>query len=439
VRRRLRAAAALAGALGAAGCAAAPAFEESEQAYQPDRRDYFAFRPAWPEILEPNYLPFLVHRFASSDPEGDLLVFCRWDEAAMPLPVFVAAPRIPEALQDEWNPRDPAAYQAAALSALRRWERELEGLVRFRRVELEADARLVVRLLPEQAPAGDPERQPLGATRLAGACRPRGFDPEADRLRVEFAVPELRIYVADEFGLLTADQVEWIALHEVGHALGMRGHSPLPGDLMYEEVRDRVRLPELSIHDVNSFVNLYQIPSGTVFGRLAPGSGGSRDPEPPPPPQPELELAPWVDARRGFELRTPQGWMRFETARGMAAVEGVTWDSSASLQVIVEPHATLEAHLARYGAAYLSHGQVLQFGWIALDGREALHATLESSERGRVEDLVFVESGDGRLLVAIGDCPAEHADAWRPWFWASLATLRIRSFTSREVPPPAPP
>jgi hypothetical protein len=144
-----------------------------------------------------------------------------------------------------------------------------------------------------------------------------------------------------------------------------------------------------------------------------------------------------VDARRGFELRPPQGWMRFETARGMAAVDGVTWDSSASLQVIVEPHASLASYLERYGDAWLSHGEVLQHGWIAVDGRDALHATLVDAERGVVEDLVLVESGDGRLVVVIGDCPAEHADAWRPWFWAALGTLRIRSFTSQEARPPA--
>jgi hypothetical protein len=130
--------------------------------------------------------------------------------------------------------------------------------------------------------------------------------------------------------------------------------------------------------------------------------------------------------------------MRFETARGMAAVDGVTWDSRASLQVIVEPHETLEAHLERYGAAYASHGEVIQHGWTRVDGRDALHATLADAGRGRVEDLVFVESGDGRLLVVIADCPAEHADAWRPWFRAALATLRIRSFTSQEAPRPAP-
>jgi hypothetical protein len=438
VRPRLRAAVRLAGALVAWGCAAAPPFEESPLDYEPDRRDYFAFRPAWPDLLEPNYLPFMLHRFASPDLEGDLLVLCRWADADLPLAVYVAAPVIPQALQEEWNPRDPAAYEAAVLAALRRWERELEGLVAFRRVSSEAEAKLVLRLVPGRAPAeASGERQPLGATRLRGACRPRGFDPEAERLRVDFSVPEVRLYVADEVGLLTADQVEWVALHEIGHALGMRGHSPLPGDLMYEVARDRVRLPELSIQDVNSFVTLYQLPSGTIFGRVAPASRGPREPEP-PPLEPELELAPWVDARRGFELRPPHGWMRFETARGMAAVDGVSWDSSASLQVIVEPHASLEGYLERYGAAWLSHGEVLQHGWIAVDGRDALHATLEDAGRGRVEDLVLVESGDGRLVVVIGDCPAEHADAWRRWFWAALATLRIQSFTSREAPPPPP-
>ena len=32
--------------------------------YRPDRRDYLAFRQAYSELLEPNYMPFMVHRVA---------------------------------------------------------------------------------------------------------------------------------------------------------------------------------------------------------------------------------------------------------------------------------------------------------------------------------------------------------------------------------------
>ena len=98
--------------------------------------------------------------------------------------------------------------------------------------------------------------------------------PEArpEQVAVRYQVPELWVYVADEFGLLNADQVERIALHEIGHALGMRSHSPVPNDLMFQMVRERPGPARLSFEDVNSFVSLYALPNGTVYHWL-PGPG----------------------------------------------------------------------------------------------------------------------------------------------------------------------
>ena len=47
----------------------------SERAYEPDRREYLAFREGWPDLIEPNYLPFMVHRFEGDAARGDVLVF----------------------------------------------------------------------------------------------------------------------------------------------------------------------------------------------------------------------------------------------------------------------------------------------------------------------------------------------------------------------------
>ena len=100
-------------------------------------------------------------------------------------------------------------------------------------------------------------------TPLRGACRVEGGDPSR-RLDVRFSVGELRVRVADQYGLLLPDQVERIALHELGHALGMRGHSPIPADLMYPVVRDRLPRGELGTEDVNSFLSLYSLPKKVI-------------------------------------------------------------------------------------------------------------------------------------------------------------------------------
>jgi len=52
-----------------AGCATGSATREL--AYRPDRRDYAAFQAAFPDLLEPNYLPFMVHRLPGDGPDGD--------------------------------------------------------------------------------------------------------------------------------------------------------------------------------------------------------------------------------------------------------------------------------------------------------------------------------------------------------------------------------
>ncbi len=345
--RRAAGCAALLWALGCGGFPLAKApwgREPSAPAYRPDRRDYATFRAAWPEILEPTSLPFMAHQVGLGSGHADALAFCRWSDADMPLPVHVAAPVISDALQDEFDPRDPTRYVAALDRALATWEREMEGLVRFRRVDDPRAARIVVSLRGEQAPVVGDEQKVLGSTRLGNACVVEGWDPDAERLRVRFEVDALSIYVADEFGLLSEDQVEWIALHELGHALGMRGHSPIPADLMYEVLRDRMLVREgLSIEDVNSFVSLYTLPNGSVFTEIDTAFAAPPG-EPPPPSGPPMQaLAPHVDSRLGFRIRLPHGWLRVETAQGVAAVDGVAWDYSASYQVVVSREADLAA------------------------------------------------------------------------------------------------
>ena len=410
--------------LAAALCACALGSQPvPEEPYQPGRRDEAAFREAHPEVLEPNYLAFMAHRARGQGGGADVLFLCRWPAEAMPIPVHISPPSIPDSLQDEFDPQDPQQFVDAVLLALATWERELEGLVSFRLVEDPDDAKLELRLLGEEAPAPHPDLQVFGKTPIARACRVNGGG-SGEALDVSFQVPRVDLYIADYFGLLAPDQVEWIALHEIGHALGMRSHSPIPADVMYEVVRDRVTVRELSLEDVNSFVSLYRLPNGTIYGHVPP-PGAPPDADAPQGP-PRLAIAPYVDTRLGFELRPPAGWMRVPTAQGVVMVDGVTWDYTASFQIVVHRYPTLEAYMDRYGAHYLARGQVLGQRFLELDGRRAFEIRTLDREGGSIEQTTFIETGDGRVFAVIADSPTALADAYRPWFDAALAALEIR-------------
>jgi hypothetical protein len=408
------------------GCADGTSPSESVPAYRIGRSDYAAFRENHPDLLEPNYLPFMAHPVAAAG-DGHVLVLCRWPDGSMPLPVYVGAPHIPESLQDEFSPRDPDQYVAAATAALEVWERELEGYVRFRRVSRRRDAKLALLLVGEVAPAPDPDHQVLGVARTANACRVVGADAAGTTFAVEFDVPEVRVYLADQHGLLAPDQVEWIALHEIGHALGMRTHSPIPADLMYEVVRDRVTVGGLSTEDVNSFVSLYRLANGTMYARIPEGEPADDAPPRGPEGPPQLALSPYVDPTLGFSIRPPRDWTRVETSQGMVAVDGVMWDNVASFQVIVQRYPTIEDYLERFGTYYLTKGRIRENEFSEVAGRRALRITLEDFEGSVTEYYTFVESGDGRVIVVIADCPSVAAEAFRPWFEAALASLKIWS------------
>lgn len=417
----------------ALACAGLPDGREP-QPYRHDRRDYAAFRAGYPQVLEPNYLPFMAHRIERSRGRDDLLVFCRWQDDDMPLPVYVRAPAIPDSLQDEFSPRDPLDYVRGVERALTTWEAHLEGLVRFRRVADPAQARLRIVLEGRRAPVPDEDVTVLGTTRIGRACVAGGWDPDAERLEVAYDVPELSIYVADEFGLLAEGQVEWVALHEIGHALGMRSHSPIPADLMYEVVRDRLIVAEgLSTEDVNSFVSLYRLPNGTVYASVPDQPPPVRESQPPTGPV-MLALAPYVDARLGFHLKPPAGWLSIDTGHGMVAVDGVTWDYDASFQVVVSRYDRIEDYLERYGDYYLQRGRLVHYEEIVVNGRRAAQGVLVQPGADSVEEITLIESGEGRVLVAIAECAIDDFPAYGPWFDATLSSLEIWDPPGRSGP-----
>ena len=416
--------------------------------HRPARADYEAFRARHPALLEPNYLPFMAtpvrlesrtrrwRRSAAGRvgialaPPPALLVFCRWKESDFPLAVYVEPPEIPPELALDLTGRDPEDYVAAVERAFLLWESGLEGLVRFERAPNARSADLVLRLTAEPIDADDPGIQVLGTTPLGGACRVLRGAAGDDQLAVRFEVPELRVHVADEFSLLLPDQVERIALHEIGHALGMRTHSPIPADLMYPVVRDRLPRGELGTEDVNSFLSLYSLPNGAVY-RALPEVPEAPRPAPVPEGPAEVELAPHVDARLGYEIQLPRGWTSLETAYGVIAVDGTTWDYEASFQVIVRGFATIDDYLERYHQGHLGRGRIAEARSDRVAGRAARRYRVEHPD-GRSEGIVLIEGGDGRVVVVLWDCPTPAREHFLPWFETSLATLELRAARSPD-------
>jgi hypothetical protein len=428
-------------ALGVA-CAAEP---EKPGAYLHNRDDYFAFRAAHPGLLEPNYLPFMVYDVPAR-PEGHAarllrrlrlapagerrLVLCHWRPEDMPLAVWIEPPRHLDRFEEDTNPPEAERYVDAVRRALARWQSDLDGVVRFEPSPSRAGADLEIRLLGERAPEPSADVRVYGAAAVGDSCRVLGGDPER-RLEVTYQVRDVRLYVADEHGLLLPDQVEGIARHEIGHALGMRGHSPIPADLMFEQADDTRRDREgLGLPDVNSFLSLYALPSGTVYA----DPGGPRRDEPRrllPDGPPRLELAPHVDTRLGFELQTPEGWPREPTPYGVVAMNGVPWDYEASFQLNVYRFATIEDFVERFGPAYLVDAMLLSIHERRVAGRRAREVNA-LTELGMFEQTTLIESGDGRVLVAVADCPEEHEEAYRAWFAAVLGTLEIAGTGSKS-------
>ncbi len=428
--------------------------------YLHNRQDYAALRERFPGLREPNYLPFMAARVAAPGARGEaglrrlgallrpgresgeLLVFCRWPDAAFPLRVHVEPPRIADRFDEGLFPRPVSEYVEAVDRALALWEEAIDDRQLFTRVEEAEGADLVVRLRGEEAPTPDPTLQVLGATPLGKACRVEAGSADDERLTVRYAVGEVRVFVADQHGLLLPDQVERIALHELGHALGMHGHSPIPNDLMFRVVRDRLPRGELGAEDVNSFLSLYAIPNGTVYVALPSEAPGGVEPAPAPVGAPRLGLAPHVDARLGYEVQLPDGWTRVAMQQGVVAVDGVTWDYTSSFQILVRSYPSLDAYLERYAGAHLGRGRLVEQSELQVAGRPALRFLLESPDGRVVEELTFVEGGDGRVVVAIGESPAEQRAAFQPFFRAILDSLELHErgpgATDRDYSPSPP-
>jgi len=392
-----------------AGCDAAP------QDYRPTRFDYWSFRARVGSLPEPNYLPWALH--VEQLPDGAQgLVACRFADAAFPLRYFVLPPEIPEALQNEDNGRGPADYVRAVDEAFAAWQKAIGRPVRFERALRREDARVEIRLVAQVQEVD--EGAVLGVVRgESERCRVTSAGATPDRVAIAFAPSEATLYIADSVGLLTQRQVRAVALHEIGHLLGISGrHSPLAGDVMYPVAGDR-RIEALSDHDRGSLRALYSVPPGSVYARL-----DERHAEPLAevrrgPPKLATESH---DERNGFRVRFPKDWQVLRTPSGFIAVDGVSWDYDASIQVVAA-RGTPGAHLSLLAGQGLARGDDVRSEVFELDGEPIARILTRGAERAEQTDVIAWR--DGWVLVVIADSRARDFTLYQPWFQRVLLSL----------------
>lgn len=217
----------------------------------------------------------------------------RWPDSAMPIKVYVA----PFRWYEKSKQQESYAYNQMVYDAFNLW-RELTGeRVRFQFVATYNDSQIDVSWRRV-------DRKSLGHCQYL--VNEQGLLYSA----------EIKIGISD--GILHAayndmDEVRHTILHEVGHALGLIGHSDHDQDIMY--VPHQYGVTDLSPRDIDTLVTLYQLPP--VFDFVAMGrkfkldepftlqtvldhiEGRHADPvpakqidfvPPPPPEQPEVLL-----------------------------------------------------------------------------------------------------------------------------------------------------
>ena len=177
-------------------------------------------------------------RHASFEMAGHEHVLLRWPERKMPLRVYLTVP--PEGLFP-----DPRVMHDAVRRGILDWSDVAEpGIPRFVFVDAIGDADIPIVWAEE--PAGD-----WYIARCAYLIRP---------VRRHFDVDHIMVTGRWADRIADPNDVYRMVLHEVGHALGIGGHSPKAGDIMFASIKGGAQ--GLSERDRNTLKALYARPIG---------------------------------------------------------------------------------------------------------------------------------------------------------------------------------
>jgi superkiller protein 3 len=159
----------------------------------------------------------------------------------MPIKIFI----------DESSLRDEGSkdYLEDLNYALQQWRSESEGMVSFQRVPSREEADISVEWINKTLST-------RADNALGEAILVEMEEEGKTRLTVEI---QLSMVMPDGVERLSHDRMKAVALHELGHALGLWGHSPFKEDVMYPSSENL----HPSSRDINTLRRLYSTPPGT--------------------------------------------------------------------------------------------------------------------------------------------------------------------------------
>lgn len=171
----------------------------------------------------------------------------RWPDKAMPIKVYVA----PFRWYEKSKQMESNAYQGMVLQALEKWAAVSNGKIAFRLVSTLNDSQMDISWRRV-------DRKSLGHCEYLV------------NKNYQIYSAEIKIGISD--GLLHAkyndmDEVNHTILHEIGHALGILGHSPYGQDIMY--VPHKFGVTDLSETDKATLQQIYNLPVGFNWQKYA--------------------------------------------------------------------------------------------------------------------------------------------------------------------------
>lgn len=170
-----------------------------------------------------NYLAHVLHN-------GKVI---HWDAARMPLHIYLEEGHA----AGNWH----GSYNQLVQRAFQQWSQASNGLLRFALVSTPEEADITVRWVRQL------EHNRLGQSPFKAM----------GNVIVQSDVV-LATHEPDGKTRLNEQTLYAIALHEIGHALGLQGHSPNPGDMMYYAMGEQP-VTQLSQRDRNTLTMLYHL------------------------------------------------------------------------------------------------------------------------------------------------------------------------------------
>ena len=162
----------------------------------------------------------------------------KWDLARLPLKVFI----------EEGSPADDykPSYKPPVIEAFQNWQDKSNQLLKFDFIDTESDADIIVRWTKDtravvaQGEAGDCRRD-LGTHGIKRA-----------RITILTCAPQNAGVPFNEAF------IRWVAMHEIGHALGITAHSSNANDIMYSTVTFDIERKSISARDIATLKRIYE-------------------------------------------------------------------------------------------------------------------------------------------------------------------------------------